>query len=83
MTLREFFFSCSKYYKNYILQRRKNNPLLYQFTQKREWPIALFFALLISIILLRLFILQIIDFKEYDQKIASNHNTSSELKAQR
>lgn len=57
--------------------------MLYQFTQKREWPIALFFALLISIILLRLFILQIIDFKEYDQKIASNHNTSSELQAQR
>jgi cell division protein FtsI/penicillin-binding protein 2 len=83
MTIRQIISLLNKEYKNILLLLRKNNPELYQFTQKKEWAIVVFFAVLLFILLLRLFVLQIVDFKEFDKKLTSNHSTSTRLEAKR
>jgi cell division protein FtsI/penicillin-binding protein 2 len=72
-----------KNYKDFFVWLRRTYPWFYQFTQKKEWSVTVFFGFLLFILLIRLFVLQIIEFKDFDTKLASNHDTTTRLQAQR
>lgn len=83
MTIRQIISHFRHRLRNFLLQSKRRYPDLYQLTQKRERPIVLIFGFLIVVLLLRLFILQVVDAKDYDAKLLSNHESVSNLKAQR
>ena len=83
MTIRQIIFFFNHKYKSFWGAVRKHYPEFYQITQKREWPILIVFSFLVGILFLRLFFLQIISARDYDTKLSSNHDTVSNLKAQR
>lgn len=83
MTIRQIIAKLIRWLQHLGTQWKRNNPHFYQVTQKREWPVVVFFMFLIFTLLVRLFALQILQAKEFDQKLLLNHRSVSNLKAQR
>ena len=69
--------------KEKILQRLKDNKNLADFVQRPEFIIFIIFCLLFFILVLRLFFVQIIHHKKYEEVLNNQHFTQSSLQAGR
>lgn len=83
MTIQDMIDWIQKIYRTTIYQQRKKYPKLYDFTQKSERSVLLFFFTLLFILFIRLGSIQIVQNNTYEDKLSINHNTSTNIKAKR
>jgi cell division protein FtsI/penicillin-binding protein 2 len=69
--------------KKWIENKLKNNKNLLDFIQRPEFIIFAIFCLLFFILVLRLFFVQIIHHKKYEEVLNNQHFTQSSLQADR
>lgn len=77
------FISCFFMLKNFIANKLKNNKTLRDFYWTPESYIFLIFLFLFLILFIRLFLVQIINYKKYDDILNRQHMSQSFLKAER
>ena len=70
-------------FKKWIENKLKSNKALLDFIQRPEFIIFAIFCLLFFILVLRLFFVQIIHHKKYEDVLNSQHFTQSSLQAER
>jgi cell division protein FtsI/penicillin-binding protein 2 len=69
--------------KKWIENKLKNNKELNDFIKRPEFIIFVIFCLLFFILVLRLFFVQIIHHKKYEEVLNNQHFTQSSLQAER
>ena len=69
--------------KERIIQRFKNNKNLSDFAQRPEFVIFIVFCFLFLVLVIRLFFVQIVHHKKYEEILNNQHVTQSSLKADR
>ena len=70
-------------FKEKIFQWLKNNKNLSDFAQRPEFIIFLIFCFLFLVLIIRLFFVQIVHHKKYEEILNNQHVTQSSLKADR
>lgn len=69
--------------KNFINNKLKNNRIFQNFYNSQEFVVFLIFWLMFFILFMRLFFVQIVNYKKYDDILNNQHVTQSSLKSDR
>ncbi len=69
--------------KSYINKKLRQSKLLRDFSHSPEWIVFVVFCLLFFILFLRLFLVQIVNHKKYDDVLNNQHVSQSLLEADR